>query len=216
MSPLSSSPRLLKAAIVAFRPPAPTPRVIAFQINPETLTRQVDARSAEGDGGTETFRLAGAPKESIKFDAVFDATDALGEGDPVATSEGLHPQLAALETLLYPEARDVVLNSALMAAGVIEILPTRAPFTVFVWGRHRVLPVRLTSLAITEEAHGPSLQPIRAKVSMDLAVLSNMDLNVTHPGHAMFLAHHVVKETMAGLAHASSPGAVLGSDVKLL
>jgi hypothetical protein len=41
------------------------------------------------------------------------------------------------------------------------------------------------------------LNPIRAKVSLELRVLSYSDFSVTHPGYAVFLAHQVVKETMA-------------------
>jgi hypothetical protein len=57
--------------------------------------------------------------------------------------------------------------------------------------------VRLSGFTITEEAHDPGLNPIRAKVSLDLRVLSYSDFSVTHPGYALFLAHQVIKETMA-------------------
>lgn len=216
MTGYSRSPRLLKGAIVAFRPPVPVPVVIPFQINPESLSRTVEARSAEGEGGTETFRLAGAPTEQIKVEAMFDATDGLEASDPVAVENGLHPRLAALETLIYPQSATVIANTALMAVGTIEILPMKSPFTVFIWGRQRILPVKISSLSITEEAYDPNLNPIRAKVAMDLAVLSYSDLRTTHPGYAMFLSHQVVKEAMALIGQANSLGAVLGSDVKIL
>lgn len=216
MTGYTRSPKLLKGAIVAFRPPVPIPSVIPFQFNPESLSRTVEARSAEGEGGAETFRLAGAPKETIKVEAVLDAADDLEVQDPVVVANGLHPRLAALETLLYPQSATVIANSILMNIGTIEILPMKSPFTVFIWGRHRILPVKLSSLSITEEAYDPNLNPIRAKVAMDLAVLSYSDLRTTHPGYAMFLAHQVVKEAMATIASANSLGAVLGSDVSLL
>ena len=92
----------------------------------------------------------------------------------------------------------------------------KSPFTVFIWGRQRILPVKLSSLSITEEAFDPNLNPIRAKVAMDLSVLSYSDLRITHPGYAMFLAHQVVKESMALIGQANSLGAVLGSDVNIL
>ena len=51
-----------------------------------------------------------------------------------------------------------------------------APLTLFVWGPQRVLPVRLTELSVTEEAFDPQLNPIRAKVSLGLRVLTYNDL----------------------------------------
>jgi hypothetical protein len=216
MTGFSRSPKLLKGAIVAFRPPVPVPVVIPFQINPESLSRTVEARSAESEGGTQSFRLAGAPSETIKLEAVFDAADDLEKSDRTASELGLHPRLAALETLLYPSSATVIANALLTGMGTIEILPMKSPFTVFIWGRKRILPVKLSALSITEEAFDPQLNPIRAKVSMDLAVLSYSDLRTNHPGHALFLAHQVVKEAMAVIGHANSLGATLGSDVNIL
>ena len=215
MTGYSRSPRLLKGAIVAFRPPLPIPDVIPFQINPESLQRTLEANTAEGgEGGADNFRLAGAPREVIKVEAVLDATDDLerGAGDDL----GLHPRLAQLETLLYPSAATVIANTILLRLGTIEILPATGPFTIFIWGKTRILPVRLKGLSITEEAYDPMLNPIRAKVSMDLAVLSYSDLESSHPGHAMFLSHQLVKETMAMVGRVNSLGSVLGSDVSIL
>lgn len=216
MTGYSRSPRLAKGAIVAFRPPLPIPSVIVFQYNPETLSRSVEARTTEGEGGTETFRLAGVPKEKITVEASLDAADDLEQGDSVAETNGLTPRLAALETLLYPEYATTIANTVLMAIGTIEVLPAKSPFTVFIWGKNRILPVRLASLSITEEAYDPALNPIRAKVGMELQVLTTQDLKSSHPGYGMYLANHVIKETMAGIGNAQSLGRVLGSDIRLL
>ncbi len=216
MTGYTRSPKLLKGAIVAFRPPVPVPVVIPFQINPETLSRTVEARSAEGEGGAQSFRLAGAPTETIKVEAVFDAADDLEVPDAIVAENGLHPRLAALEMLIYPQSATVIANAILTSIGTIEILPMKSPFTVFIWGRHRILPVKLAALNITEEAYDPKLNPIRAKVAMDLTVLSYSDLRTTHPGYALFLAHQVVKEAMSLIGQANSLGAVLGSDVNIL
>ncbi len=214
MTGYSRSPRLLKGAIVAFRPPLPIPDVIPFQINPESLQRTIEANTP-GDGeGADGFRLAGAPKEVIKVEASLDAADDLEQGR--AEDMGLHPRLAQLETLLYPAASTVIANTILLQLGTIEILPASGPFTVFIWGKSRILPVRLKSLSITEEAYDPRLNPIRARVSMDLAVLSYSDLESSHPGYAMFLSHQLVKETMAMVGRINSLGSVLGSDTRIL
>lgn len=215
MTGYSRSPRLIKAAIVAFRALDPVPTVIPFQFNPETMSRTLEARSSEGEGGQETFRLAGAPKEAIKVDCVFDAVDDLETGDEIVVANGLHPRLAALEMLIYPQTANVIANSILLALGTVEILPAKGPFTVFIWGKQRILPMKLSGMTIAEEAFDPSLNPIKAKVSLDMKVLSYSDLELSHPGYAMFLSHQITKELMAAIGKAQGLGAVLGGDVKL-
>jgi hypothetical protein len=198
MTTFPGSPRLQKGAIVGIDIFNPLASVIIFQYNPDTLTRTLQAQTTTGETGrSEALRLKGAPVETIKLDVEIDATDQLEKADPVATGMGIFPQLSALEMLLYPKSSLVIANTVLMAVGTIEVIPPEAPFTLFIWGPKRVLPVRLSGFTITEEAHDPGLNPIRAKVSLDLRVLSYSDFSVTHPGYALFLAHQVIKETMA-------------------
>jgi hypothetical protein len=106
--------------------------------------------------------------------------------------------------ILYPKSSLVIANTVLAALGTLEIVPPEGPFTLFIWGAKRVLPVRLTDFSVTEEAYDTNLNPIRAKVTLGLRVLSYSDLNLTHPGYALFLAHQVVKETMASIATINS------------
>jgi hypothetical protein len=211
-----NTPRVLKGALVGLDPLQPVPKVIVFQYNPDTLTRTLKPRSAGGEGArAEAQRLAGAPEETIKVDVEIDATDQLEKVDGVATALGIYPQLSALETLVYPPSRLVIANTALLAAGTIEIVPPTAPLTLFIWGVQRILPVRITEFSITEEAHDPALNPIRAKASLGLRVLSYNDLSVTDPAYYMFLAHQVVKEAMGVVGSVGSLAAVAGSDVRL-
>jgi len=212
------SPRLLKGAIVGMDPLNPLASVIVFQYNPETLTRSLKASDAgSGDKArSEALCLKGPPEETVTLDVEIDATDQLEQGEKTALSMGIHPQLSALEMLLYPKSARVVANTVLMALGTTEIIPPEAPMTLFIWGPKRIVPVRLTSFNITEEAHDVNLNPIRAKVSLGLRVLSYSDLPVTHPGYHLFLAHQVVKETMAVLGSANSLDAVVGGNIKLL
>lgn len=216
MADFSRSPRVVKGALVGFDPLRPVPSVIVFQYNPETLTRTVQAQ-ASGDGGarSEAMRLKGAPVETIKMEVEIDATDRLEQGDPLAASTGIHPQLAALETLLYPRSELVIANTVLLALGTLEILPPVGPLTLLVWGLKRVLPVRITELSITEEAHDPGLNPVRARVSLGLRVLSYNDLSLTNPGYSIFLVHQMAKEAMARTGSVSDMGAVAGGNVKL-
>jgi hypothetical protein len=76
--------------------------------------------------------------------------------------------------------------------------------------------VRLTEFSIIEEAYDVNLNPIRAKVSMGLRVLSYNDFSVTHPGYYLFLAHQVIKETMATIGSANNLSAVAGGNIKLI
>ena len=212
MTTFPNSPRLMKGAIVGIDIFNPVSSVILFQYNPETLTRTLQAQtSGEGGNPSEALRLQGAPQESITLDIEIDATDQLEKGENNATSMGIYPQLSALEMLIYPKSSLVIANTVLLAAGSIEIVPPIAPMTLFIWGPKRVLPVRLTSFSITEDAYDTNLNPIRAKVSLGLSVLNYNDLPVTHPGYHLFLAHQVVKETMATIGSVKDLAAAGGA-----
>lgn len=211
MTTFPNSPRLMKGAIIGIDIFNPVSSVIQFQYNPETLTRTLQAQtSGEGGNSSEALRLQGAPQESISLDIEIDATDKLEKGDNNATGMGIYPQLSALEMLIYPKSSLVIANTVLLAAGTIEIIPPMAPLTLFIWGPKRVLPVRLTSFRITEDAYDTNLNPIRAKVSLGLSVLNYNDLPVTHPGYHLFLAHQVVKETMATIGSVNDLAAAGG------
>jgi len=206
MSSFPRSPRLLKGAIVAIDPLHPAPAVIVFQYNPDTMTRTVTAQTTggEGEGRAEPLRFKGAAQESFKLDLEIDATDQLEQSDATAMRMGIYPQLSALEMLLYPRTSLVVANTILLAAGTIEVVPPMAPLTLFIWGPRRIVPVRIGSLSITEEAYDPKLNPIRTKVSLEMRVLTYSDLPVSHPGYSVFLAHQGVKEAMAAVGSTAS------------
>lgn len=76
--------------------------------------------------------------------------------------------------------------------------------TLFVWGPKRILPVRISGLTINEEAFDTDLNPIRAKVSLEMAVLSYSDLGLQSVGGALFMVHQVLKEAMATINGAGS------------
>ena len=214
---LSTSPRLTKGAIVSIDPLNPVPKVIVFQYNPVQISRQLEARIASGDGKSpEAFRLTGAPKETITMnEVIMDATDQLETSDPVAADMGIYPQLSVLEMLLYPNSALVVANAVMLTMGTIELIQPDAPLTLFIWGAKRVVPVRISSFSITEERYDPNLNPIAAKVNLSMQVLSYNDLSVTHPGYHLFLAHQVVKETMASMGSVGNLNAVAGGNANL-
>lgn len=209
MTSFPNSPLLQKGAIIGLDPFNPVASVIIFQYNPDTMTRTITAQTTGGDGDRgEALRLKGPPQESIKLDVEIDAADQLEQGNGIAGSMGVYPALAALEMLLYPKSALVIANEVLLNLGVIEIIPAEAPLTLFVWGVNRILPVRLSGLTITEEAYDPNLNPIRAKVSLDLRVLNYHDLGLLSVGGTLFMAHQIAKEVMATVG---SVGNIAGS-----
>ena len=218
MTTFPGSPKLTKGAIIGIDLINPLASVIIFQYNPKSLTRELTAQTSGEDGAqSEVLRLSGPPREKITISELeIDATDQLEQAEPVAVSMGIAPQLSALEMLLYPKSAVVIANTALLAAGTIELVPPEAPFTLFIWGIKRVLPVRLTGFTITEEAYDPNLNPIQATVNLSMQVLNYSDFPITHPGYSLFLAHQVVKEAMAVVGSVSNIGAVAGGNISLL
>jgi hypothetical protein len=202
MTTFPGSPRLIRGGILLLDPiSSAVVRVIALQYNPDTLTRTLQPKTvptaSEGGDRTEAMRLKGPPVETIKLDAEIDATDQLELGTPPATEVGLHPQLAALELILYPTCAQLQANHALEQSGTLEIAPMQAPLTLFIWSKNRILPVRLTDFSITEEAFDVNLNPIRAKVSLGMRVLSIDDLGFNHKGGSLFMAYQQQKEALA-------------------
>jgi hypothetical protein len=217
MTSFPNSPRLLKGAIVGIDKNNPAASVIVFQYNPETMTRKLEARTA-GGGETgdrsEALRLTSAPKETITISVDIDATDQLERAEATAVSAGINPTLAALELLFYPKSSVVLDNIKMAAGGMLVITPTEAPLTLFVWGPTRVLPVRITSFSITEQAFDTLLNPIQAKVDLTMQVLSYYDLETKHQGFSLFVAYQIAKEIMA-TANTFNNAQSLGVSLKL-
>lgn len=213
MTAFPGSPKVQKGAIVGIDPFNPLASVVVFQYNPEQLTRSLTAQTSGGNAAQgEALRLTGPPQETITVAMEIDAADQLERADGLATTMGLHPTLASLEMLLYPKSALVIANEVLLRVGVIEVIPPEAPLTLFIWGVKRVVPVRITSFSITEEAFDTNLNPIRAKVSLGLRVLTYKDLGLLSPGGAIFMAHQVIKEVMATIGGANNvAGAISGS-----
>jgi hypothetical protein len=201
------SPIPLRGALVGLDPLHPQSSVIVFQYNPDGMQRTIAPQTSGGGGDrSEALRLKGPPQETIKLDVEIDAVDQPATGDPLAESLGIYPALSALEMLVYPPSALAVANEVLMAAGVIEIIPQEAPLTLLVWGVKRVLPVRITDFSISEDAYDPDLNPIRAKVSLGLRVLSYQDLGLPSVGGALFLAHQIAKEALAAAGTSGTLG----------
>ncbi len=213
MTTFPGSPRVLKGGIVLLDPDtAAVQRVIALQYNAERLTRSLQVQGA-GEGGDrlEALRLKGPPIETIRLEAEIDAADQLEfpKQNRLTVESGIQPQLAALETVVYPSSTQVQTNDQLADFGTLEIVPVEAPLTLLVWSRSRVLPVRITEFSIVEEAFDPALNPIRATVTLGLRVLTANDLGPGSRGASLFMAYHRRKEQLAA-ANGNAALSVLG------
>jgi hypothetical protein len=204
--PLTNSPRLVKGGIVTMdRDTSAVKSVVALQYNPDSLSRTLQIQAVQGaQDGTrvDALRLRGPAVETIKIDAELDATDQLEfpRQFPVTAQLGLHPQLAQLEMLVNPTVETLLADDAMANAGRLEIIPLEQPLTLFVWSRTRVVPVRLTDFSVTEEAFDPNLNPIRAKVSLGMRVLSVDDIGFSHPGGHIFMSYLTNKQQLASKA----------------
>jgi hypothetical protein len=208
MSSFPGSPRLLKGGIVLIDPEsARVQRIISLQYNPDSLTRTLQIQGA-GEGGdrSEALRLKGPAVETIKLDAEIDAIDQLEFPDQnrTAVELGVQPQLAVLEMLVHPPSSQLNSNNQLAQSGRLEIVPMEAALALFVWSKQRIVPVRMTDFSITEEAFDTLLNPIRAKVSLGMRVLSVDDLGFQHKGGSLFMSYLQNKEQLAGKVAAGS------------
>ena len=207
MSAFPGSPRLLRGGIVLTDPTTGAVlRIIALQYNPDTLTRSLQIKGVGQDSGdyVEALRLKGPPVETIKVEVEIDATDAMEANDGPTNEAGLHPQLAALEITVYPRSAALLSANAEASAGSLEIAPALAPLPLFVFGPKRIVPVRITELSITEEAFDAHLNPMRARVSLGLRVLTVDDLGFVAKGGNLFMTYLQGKEQFASRAAGGS------------
>lgn len=210
-SSFPNSPKLLRGGLVLVDPHSGNvKRVIALQYNPDSLSRSLQIQGA-GEGGerSEVLRLKGPAVETIKLEAEIDAADQLEFPDQHANTVqfGIQPQLSVLEGLINPSAAELISSNGWASAGTIEIAPAEALLTLFVWSKQRILPVRLTEFSVTEEAFDPALNPLRAKVSLGMRVLSVNDVGFSHKAGTLFLGHLQNKEKLASKA----PGSALSA-----
>jgi hypothetical protein len=199
MSSFPGTPKVIKGGIVLIDPVSgAVQRVIALQYNPDSITRSLQVQGVGETGDrSEALRLKGPPVETIKVEAEVDAVDQLEIVNGAAISVGLHPQLAALELIVYPSSSQLQNNNSLAQSGTLEIIPVEAALMLFVWSQQRIVPVRLIEFSITEEAFDVGLNPIRAKVSLGMRVLNVNDLGFNHRGGNLFMGYLKQKEQLA-------------------
>jgi hypothetical protein len=180
--------KYLRGAFIAYEPggyPDGTKRVIPFRFNPETLSRsfQVEqgrsgsgtegaARAAKGGRGEGADAASGALKQSFNVQVRFDFDDRHEVARDLPSELGIAPEIAALESLMYPAE-----SPADRTGDGSEPVRARSQrmTVLFVWGRKRVLPVRVTAMSVNETRFNAELNPLRAEVDVSLEVLGEVD-----------------------------------------
>lgn len=204
-------PNLLKGALAVFptqTPGSPPTAVILFQYNPDTMKRTLAHRAAatpaQGNTGAakeDVLRVSGPPLETITLSVDMHASDQLEEPDQnlAVAVNGLHPALAILELLMYPPTLSAQAIATQAASGQVQVSPADLPLVLFIWGKSRVVPVKLTSFSVSEEAFDTRLNPIAAKVDLSMQVLTYMEFTDSSIGRDAFIAYQQSKEALAQL-----------------
>jgi hypothetical protein len=121
----------------------------------------------------------------VKFVAGVEAADQPEVPSPM----GVHPQLAGLEMLIQPSSVSVRANNGARRHRHVGGYADGEPAVAVRVGGRWVMLVGLTGLSIVEEAFDVDLNPIRARVSIGLWVLSVSDLPINHRDAQLHLAH---------------------------
>lgn len=202
MTSFPGSPRTLKGGFVLMDAEGKAVlRTVAFQYNPDAVSRTLTPRGARIDAGDrlEGLRLVGPPVETIKIEIELDATDRLekpgSNADTVAN--GIAADLAELEAIILPAPDDIAAADSLARSGTLEVLPLPSPLVLLALGRNRLIPVRITEFSIVEEAFDTQLNPIRARVSLGMRALSIDDLAFGSKGAALFMVAARRRDKMA-------------------
>lgn len=190
---------MLKGALVSVSSVIPIPSLIRFQYNPETLSRKVTpALYSSGGSRPEPARFAGAPSETIDLEARFDATDGMDDGSIMTKMFGIRPRLSALELFAYPSVISVGKYLKLLAKGTVGTFQAPAARTFLIFGMTRIVPIRITSISVTEELFDSNLNPIRAKASLSMEVVTySQTANPKDALSVAFLAYQGVLEAQA-------------------
>lgn len=225
--------------------PIPNVIVFQYNPETMTRALEVWNQNSEGgstaSANTSSTAQPANPPETFTLALELDAADALEkpESHPVAFISGVADRIAAMEMLLYPQGDSLLggllgsvtgslsvgaspggasIGGALggAAGGVRPVARGTVPVLLFVWGPGRIVPVRITSFSVDEQAYSPLLYPIRAKVSIGLKILTPKDF----PSCNLKLAEQIAitafkftrkqKEVLAAANMANSVESILG------
>jgi hypothetical protein len=203
MSSSPARPKALKAALIAVEAAATavtsTATVFSFQYNPHALTRTFSYLNADGTPLAEAKAPPneGSPVELIYLTLELDATDQLErpEQNVSVAQNGLHPALATLESMM-----------SLPTASASKAEPK---VVLFFWGPKRLLPARLVSLKVSEEAFDLGLNPVRVSIDLCLRVMQLSELKTGSVGYTICRNNKTLNDTLVSLYRQSIGDSVL-------
>lgn len=179
--------KFLRGAFIEFLDTGalPQPNVIVFQFNPEQIVHTWTPAATETEGNL--LAVSGNPGESFQFTLKMDGSDMIADGPAsargMAQASGVYSRLAALEMLLHPTdqgpANELIgaVSAAVQSETKSQIPASQLPTVLFVWGPGRILPVRVSSLTITETLYDSAmLNPVQAEASITVDVLTSKEI----------------------------------------
>ena len=149
-------------------------------------------------------------EESLRFEIRLDATEKLENGDLIAGTFGILPQLSTLELMVHPK-EESLLGAAIGAllgspGGFSFTKKENPPLVLFISGIKRVLPVNINSLSITETEFSTMLDPIRATVAVDLTVIEGKNPLYSYSKVAKEVSSVLNLANIADIANVVVPG----------
>lgn len=230
--------KYLKGAFVQMMPTflRPLPNVVIFQYNPESITHTWHSAAVEvthANNKPNPYAVKALPTESFSFTLSMDSNDMIADGSPVAlglaTGTGIYSRLAALEMLLYPTGAitasqlQKVVSSSIQAARAGTPASTSSkvplltmPTVLFVWGPGRILPVRISSLTITEKLYDALLlNPTHAEAQISLDVLTPDEVtalsdSLKSVASVAYAFSQAFRQTMAAANVANAAESIIG------
>ena len=194
MSTFPNSPRLLKGGMSCSIPrQARCCGSSRCNTTPTRSRARCRCRAREARRGpAEALRLKGPPVETIKLEAEIDATDQLEFPDQNRerrrSSASSRSSRRSRRSSIRRAAQLAGRTTRWRSAGTLEIVADAGAAHAVRLEQEPRVPVRITEFSITEEAFDPSLNPIRAKVSLGLRVLSVNDLGFEPQGGSLFMS----------------------------
>jgi len=184
---MSETVGYLRGAFIAYEPggyPDGDRRVIPFRFNPETLSRAFQVEQGKSGSGTEGAKKGGGKgdagadassgtvKNTFTVQVRFDFDDRHDIASDLPAELGILPELSALEGLLFAAESPADAKSD----GSEPVKPRQQrPTVLFVWGKKRVLPVKINGMTVNETRFNAELNPLRAEVDVQLEVLGDQD-----------------------------------------
>lgn len=166
------------------------PLALIFDFNPQDIARSRTATIRTGDAPgartgfdflspLETGRVSQGVElnvESVTLRILLDATDKMNDGDPIAGTFGVQPQIDTLRSMLEPKAQgpaglQVLASLTGDGARAFERQES-ASVLIFAWGL-QFLPCFLTGVAQKEVLHLPTLSPYRAEMDLTLQIIES-------------------------------------------